>query len=115
MRIIKARNIRGISQNELALKSGLNLDLILSFENDLIKPKATQLCKLGDALDASCDYLLGIYDFIDYSQDKFTPKHIDNIKLMILNDIDLDDTNLSKEGLDNTFDIIKTILTDKRI
>ena len=58
-RIAEARNNAGLSQNELAEKTGLKRHLIAHWERQAISLKAEQLIILSDALNIPTDYLLG--------------------------------------------------------
>lgn len=58
-RLVKARKMRGLSQEELAEKSGLKAAAVSHFETGARKPSFDNLRKLADALDVTSDYLLG--------------------------------------------------------
>lgn len=58
-RLGKARESRGICQNELAEKSGLTCSAISQLESGLRKPSYESLLKIANALDISCDFLVG--------------------------------------------------------
>lgn len=58
-RLRAAREIRGLSQGELAEKAGLQASAISHFETGTRKPSFDNLRRLADALDATTDYLLG--------------------------------------------------------
>lgn len=58
-RLTKARKIRGLSQGELAKKSGLKPAAISHFETGARKPSFDNLKKLSDSLDVTSDYLMG--------------------------------------------------------
>ncbi|MCX7122742.1 MAG: helix-turn-helix transcriptional regulator [Gammaproteobacteria bacterium] len=55
----KAREIRGLSQGDLAKKAKLLPSVISLFENNKRKPSFDNLKNLADALDVSTDYLIG--------------------------------------------------------
>jgi len=61
-RIKKAREIRGLSQNALALKIGGTLAHIRQFEKEKAWLISRVVIKLADALEVSADYLLGRVD-----------------------------------------------------
>lgn len=67
IRLKKAREIRELSQNELAEKSGLPASSISHFESEKAtrKPSFENLQRLALALGASTDFLLGRVDEID--------------------------------------------------
>ena len=59
-RLLAAREQRGMSQSELARKTGLSPAVISHFETGVRQfPSADTLVKLTDALKVSSDYLLG--------------------------------------------------------
>ncbi len=61
-RLKEARDLKDISQGELANRSGLQPSAISHFETNARKPSFENLKKLADALDVSTDYLLGRVD-----------------------------------------------------
>lgn len=58
-RLRMARVGRGLSQEELAKKSGLHPNTILYYEGDRNIPGAKNLVALADALEVSLDWLCG--------------------------------------------------------
>ena len=58
-RLKKTREARGLSQAELAKKTGLQPAAISHFETGNRSPSFDNLRKLSDALEVSVDYLLG--------------------------------------------------------
>lgn len=58
LRISNAREKSGMSQNELADKLGVNRVTLTYWENGTRDIKTTDIVRLADALDVSCDYLL---------------------------------------------------------
>lgn len=58
-RLRAAREMRGLSQVELAAKTGLPPSSIAHFEGGKRKPSFDNLRKLSDALAVTTDYLLG--------------------------------------------------------
>lgn len=58
-RVLTAREALGITQSELATRSGIPNGTISHFETGARKPSFDNLKKLADALDVSADYLLG--------------------------------------------------------
>jgi transcriptional regulator with XRE-family HTH domain len=61
-RLRSAREVRGLSQSELAAKAGLPASSISHFEAGSRKPSFDNLRRLAMALEASTDYLLGRVD-----------------------------------------------------
>lgn len=61
-RLRKARDARGMSQLDLANKTGLQPAAISHFETGQRSPSFDNLRKLADALSLSVDYLLGRID-----------------------------------------------------
>jgi len=58
-RLRAARDKRGLNQEELAGRAGLQPSAISHFETGKRKPSFDNLRRLADALDATTDYLLG--------------------------------------------------------
>jgi len=58
-RLKQVRNSKGLSQSDLARKTGLMPAAISHFETGQRRPSLDNLMKLVDALSVSCDYLLG--------------------------------------------------------
>jgi transcriptional regulator with XRE-family HTH domain len=58
-RIALLRKRKGLSQNELAKLTGLNVDTIDAYEYDSKKIYADNLIRIADVLDISLDYLTG--------------------------------------------------------
>lgn len=61
-RLRKARELRGLSQGELADRAGLQPSAISHFETGGRKPSFENLRRLADALSVSTDFLLGRRD-----------------------------------------------------
>jgi transcriptional regulator with XRE-family HTH domain len=61
-RLRQARDSRGLSQVELASKTGMQSAAISHFETGQRSPSFENLRKLADALSVSVDYLLGRID-----------------------------------------------------
>jgi len=61
-RLQSARQLRGLSQSELASKSGLQPSAVSHFENGRRSPSFDNLKSLSNALDVTTDYLLGRVD-----------------------------------------------------
>ena len=58
-RLLKAREMRELTQAQLAAKAKLPSGTISHFENGVRKPSFDNLVKLAEALAVSTDYLLG--------------------------------------------------------
>jgi transcriptional regulator with XRE-family HTH domain len=61
-RLQSARQLRDLSQSELAAKSGLQPSAVSHFENGRRAPSFDNLKALSNALDVTTDYLLGRVD-----------------------------------------------------
>jgi transcriptional regulator with XRE-family HTH domain len=66
-RLTAARTLRGLSQSQLAAKSGLDPSSLSHFESGTRKPSFENLKRLAGALDVTTDYLLGRSDTPDAS------------------------------------------------
>jgi len=58
-RLKQARELRGLSQGELAARAGMQPSAISHFETANRKPSFDNLRRLAQALDVTTDYLLG--------------------------------------------------------
>jgi transcriptional regulator with XRE-family HTH domain len=58
-RLASIRQVRGLSQSELAAKTGLEPSAVSHFETGRRLPSMGNLKVLCDALDISADYLIG--------------------------------------------------------
>jgi transcriptional regulator with XRE-family HTH domain len=67
-RLRKAREARGMSQLDLAAKTGLQPAAVSHFETGQRAPSFENLRKLADALSLSIDYLLGRIDEEQHGQ-----------------------------------------------
>ncbi len=61
-RLKSARELRDLTQSELAKRSGLQASAISHFETRARKPSFDNLKRLADALDVTTDFLLGRVD-----------------------------------------------------
>jgi transcriptional regulator with XRE-family HTH domain len=61
-RLRAARELRGLSQSQLAKLSKLQASAVSHFETNTRKPSFANLRRLADALDVTTDYLLGRVD-----------------------------------------------------
>ncbi len=64
-RLRAARDKRGLNQDDLAIRAGLQPSAISHFETGTRKPSFDNLHRLADALDITTDYLLGRVTEID--------------------------------------------------
>ena len=64
-RLRTARDKRGLNQNDLAKRAGLQASAISHFETGTRKPSFDNLRRLADALDVTTDYLLGRVNELD--------------------------------------------------
>jgi transcriptional regulator with XRE-family HTH domain len=66
-RLRTARELRGLSQTQLAANAGLPASSVSHFESGARKPSFDNLKRLASALDVTTDYLLGRSDTPDAS------------------------------------------------
>jgi transcriptional regulator with XRE-family HTH domain len=66
-RLRAARELRNLSQAELAEKAGLQPSAISHFEGENRSPSFDNLKRLADALDVTTDYLVGRSDSLSVS------------------------------------------------
>jgi transcriptional regulator with XRE-family HTH domain len=66
-RLRTARDLRGLSQTQLATNAGLPASSVSHFESGARKPSFDNLKRLASALDVTTDYLLGRSDTPDAS------------------------------------------------
>jgi transcriptional regulator with XRE-family HTH domain len=64
-RLNAARRMRGLSQSDLAAKTGLQQVAISFFETGRRSPSLGNLKRLADALEVTTDYLMGRSDFAE--------------------------------------------------
>jgi transcriptional regulator with XRE-family HTH domain len=62
LRLKNAREIRTLTQSDLASRAGLQPSAVSHFESGTRKPSFANLRRLADALNVSTDYLLGRAD-----------------------------------------------------
>ncbi|KTE01915.1 helix-turn-helix domain-containing protein [Sphingopyxis sp. H115] len=86
LRLQNARNLRDMSQQDLAVKTGLPASSISHFEGKSRRPSFDNLCRLADALSVTTDYLVGRTEDVGTS----TAAQRLNQHLDKLNDYDLD-------------------------
>ncbi len=63
-RLLRARQVRGLSQGDLAKRAGLPPSSISHFESGNRRPSFDNLRRLATALDVTTDFLLGRTDEI---------------------------------------------------
>ena len=79
-RLRAARDIRDLSQGELAKRSGLQPSAVSHFETGARKPSFDNLRRLADALDVTTDYLLGrVNDPKDLAGADRLHRHLDRL------------------------------------
>jgi transcriptional regulator with XRE-family HTH domain len=98
-RLLEARKIKGISQEELAKFLGTKGPAIGRYERDEMKPSIEVAAKMADYLDVSLDYLVGK---TDVRLDNKTMKRI------------LEVQNLKTEVQDKIFEYIDLIIRDTK-
>ena len=62
VRLVAARNAKGLKQEQLAEKAGMKTAAISHFETGNRKPSLDNLRKLSEALNVTSDFLLGRTD-----------------------------------------------------
>lgn len=62
-RLTTTRELRGITQGDLANRVGISENQIWRYENADVQPKAEVIARLARELDVSTDYLLGLNEF----------------------------------------------------
>jgi len=82
LRLKEAREMRGMTQDELSKKLGCHMTSIAKFETGARLPNVENLSELAQALVVSSDYLLGVTDEAD-SFEKLTVKQIETINCLI--------------------------------
>ncbi|MER8900767.1 helix-turn-helix transcriptional regulator [Mesorhizobium sp. M0772] len=80
-RLREARDLRGLSQAQLAAKAGLPPASVSHFESGPRKPSFDNLKALAKALDVTTDYLLGRSETPDASAETVGRLHRDLHKL----------------------------------
>lgn len=88
-RLLKAREVRGLSQAELAKLAGIQPGAIGHFERDRRKPSFANIRALAKALNVTSDYLLGRAETMQGAttafrgEDQLTHHNREHIQLMI--------------------------------
>ena len=81
--IRELRNIRGISQIQLANKLGVTKQSVSNWENDNILPSIEMLVKIANFFEVSTDYLLGIDKKRTFDVENLTEIQISHIQLIV--------------------------------
>lgn len=81
--IRELRNIRGISQIQLANKLGVTKQSVLNWENDNILPSIEMLVKIANFFEVSTDYLLGLDKKRTLDVENLTEIQISHIQLIV--------------------------------
>jgi len=84
-RLKSARDLRGLSQAELAQKAGLQPSAISHFETGGRKPSFDNLLLLADVLQVTTDFLLGRTESVDVPDEPANPFWADYAKLSSVN------------------------------
>ena len=81
--IRELRNIRGISQIQLAIKLGVTKQSVSNWENDNILPSIEMLVKIANFFEVSTDYLLGLDKKRTLDVENLTEIQISHIQLIV--------------------------------
>ena len=81
--IRELRNIRGISQIQLANKLGVTKQSVSNWENDNILPSIEMLVKIAYFFEVSTDYLLGLDKKRTLDVENLTEIQISHIQLIV--------------------------------
>lgn len=81
--IRELRNIRGISQIQLANKLGVTKQSVSNWENDNILPSIEMLVKIVNFFEVSTDYLLGLDKKRTLDVENLTEIQISHIQLIV--------------------------------
>lgn len=81
--IRELRNIRGISQIQLANKLGVTKQSVSNWENDNILPSIEMLVKIANFFEVSTDYLLGLDNKRTLDVENLTEIQISHIQLIV--------------------------------
>lgn len=81
--IRELRNIRGISQIQLANKLGVTKQSVSNWENDNILPSIEILVKIANFFEVSTDYLLGLDKKRTLDVENLTEIQISHIQLIV--------------------------------
>ena len=81
--IRELRNIRGISQIQLANKLGVTKQSVSNWENDNILPSIEMLVKIANFFEVSTNYLLGLDKKRTLDVENLTEIQISHIQLIV--------------------------------
>lgn len=81
--IRELRNIRGISQIQLANKLGVTKQSVSNWENDNILPSIEMLVKIANFFEVSTDYFLGLDKKRTLDVENLTEIQISHIQLIV--------------------------------
>ena len=81
--IRELRNIRGISQIQLAYKLGVTKQSVSNWDNDNILPSIEMLVKIANFFEVSTDYLLGLDKKRTLDVENLTEIQISHIQLIV--------------------------------
>lgn len=81
--IRELRNIRGISQIQLANKLGVTKQSVSNWENDNILSSIEMLVKIANFFEVSTDYLLGLDKKRTLDVENLTEIQISHIQLIV--------------------------------
>ena len=81
--IRELRNIRGISQIQLANKLGVTKQSVSNWENDNILPSIEMLVKIANFFEVSIDYILSIDKKRTLDVENLTEIQISHIQLIV--------------------------------
>ena len=81
--IRELRNIRGISQIQLANKLGVTKQSVSNWENDNILPSIEMLVQIANFFKVSTDYLLGLDKKRTLDVENLTEIQISHIQLIV--------------------------------
>ena len=81
--IRELRNIRGISQIQLANKLGVTKQSVSNWENDNILPSIEMLVKIANFFEVSTDYLLDLDKRRTLDVENLTEIQISHIQLIV--------------------------------
>jgi transcriptional regulator with XRE-family HTH domain len=94
-RLNAARRMRGLSQSELAAKTGLKQVAVSFFETGRRAPSFGNLKRLADALEVTTDYLMGRSEFAEVpveivpksirDEQKLSPKDVKFLRRLVAN------------------------------
>ncbi|MDA3891887.1 MAG: helix-turn-helix transcriptional regulator [Salinivirgaceae bacterium] len=96
--ITNLRKEKGLSQTDLASKSGVSREMISKYERDIAIPSVDAAKKIADSLDVSLDYLVG--EGVNATFDKNTLKRIQEIQ------------NMAPEVKVHLFSVIDSVIRD---